>query len=340
MMTRVLASLLLIVVATGTADAAEMPAKDMIPGAKDNPLLSRYTGSVIVAYLAKNYDDADLVAGKFKQQEEHVPPFEKILHVEGKITRIVYTYPKERSGLEVFRNYRAAIQSAGMTVLFSCEKATCDPSPDNFGTAMENYKINEENETWPKSGDYTEPFNYGRTEPRYILASHTRADGAVTYAAVYVVAPQNDENGGVLVEIVEPAAMETGKVSVNLSADAMAKAIDTDGKVALYGLYFDTDRTELRADSKPSLDEIAKLLRQNPKLNVYVVGHTDNQGVFAHNLELSQKRSESVVRSLTVDYKIGADRLTAKAAASIAPVATNDTEAGRARNRRVELVKQ
>jgi outer membrane protein OmpA-like peptidoglycan-associated protein len=96
----------------------------------------------------------------------------------------------------------------------------------------------------------------------------------------------------------------------------------------------------LRADSKPSLDEIAKLLRQNPKLNVYVVGHTDNQGAFAHNLELSQKRSESVVRSLTTDYKIGADRLAAKAAASIAPVATNDTEAGRARNRRVELVKQ
>ncbi len=181
MMNRVPASLLLIAVSAGAASAADMPPKDMIPGAKDNPLLSRYTGSVIVAYLAKNYDDADLVAGKYKQQEEHVPPFEKILHVEGKITRIVYTYPKERSGLEVFRNYRAAIQSAGMTVLFSCEKTTCDPNPENFGREMENYKINEENETWPKSGDYTEPFNYGRTEPRYILASSTRADGAVTW---------------------------------------------------------------------------------------------------------------------------------------------------------------
>jgi outer membrane protein OmpA-like peptidoglycan-associated protein len=340
MITRVLGGLLLTVVAIGAAVAATMPPHDMVPGAKDPPLLSRYTGSVIVAYLTKAYDETDLVAGKFQQAQEHVPPFEKLLHVEGKITRIAYNYPKERSGLEVFRNYRAALQSAGLTVLFSCEKTTCAADPDNFGTAMENFKIDENDETWPDYAQDSAPFNYGRLEPRYILASSTRADGAVTYAAVYVVAPLDDQNGGVLVEIVEPAAMQTGKVSVNLSADAMAQAINTDGKVALYGLYFDTDRAELRADSKPSLDEIAKLLRQNPKLNLYVVGHTDNQGVYAHNLELSQKRSESVVHSLTADYKIGADRLIPKAAASIAPVATNDTEAGRAKNRRVELVKQ
>src|SRR5260370_6385882 len=124
--------------------------------------------------------------------------------------------------------------------------------------------------------------------------------------------------------------METGSVSVNLTADAMAKAISADGKVAVYGLYFDTDRTELRPDSKPSLDEIAKLPHENPKLNVYVVGHTDNQGSLAHNLDLAQKRSESIVRTLIGDYKINAGRLLAKGVASFAPVATNETEAGRA----------
>jgi len=339
MMTRALASFILIIAASGTALAADMPPQDTVPGAKDHPLLSRYTGSVMVAYLAKTYDETDLVAGKFKPASGNAPPFEKILHVEGKITRIAYNFPKERSGFEVFRNYRAALQGAGLTVLFSCEKTSCDADPSNFGGAMESFKIDQNTENWPDYGD-TAPFNYGRLEPRYILASATRADGAVTYAAVYVVAPLENQNGGVLVEIVESSAMETGKVSVNLSADTMAKAINTEGKVALYGLYFDTDRAELRAESKPSLEEIAKLLRQNPKLNVYVVGHTDNQGTYAHNLELSQKRSESIVHSLVGEYKISADRLTPKAAASMAPVASNDTEAGRARNRRVELVKQ
>ena len=340
MMTRLFVHLLLIITVTGAATAADMPPKDMVPGAKDNPLISRYAGSVIVAYSTNTYDETDLVAGKFKQAPEKTPPFEKILHVEGKITRIAYNYPKERSGLEVFRNFRAAIQSAGMTVLFSCEKTSCDPDPANFGSAMEDLKINQSAEKWSDYANDSSPFNYGRLEPRYILASSTRADGAVTYAAVYVVPPLDEQNGGVLVEIVEPAAMETGKVSVNLTADAMVKAIESEGKVALYGLYFDNDRAELRAESKPSLDEVAKLLRQNPKLSVYVVGHTDNQGTYAHNVDLSQKRSESIVQSLTTNYKISADRLSPKAAASLAPVATNDTEAGRAKNRRVELVKQ
>jgi outer membrane protein OmpA-like peptidoglycan-associated protein len=233
-----------------------------------------------------------------------------------------------------------AMQSAGMETVFSCDRASCDASDgSDFGDAIEQLKINQNLEKW-SDFRYSSPFNYGRLQPHYLLASSKRADGAVTYAAVYVVPPLGGQNGGVLVEIVEPAAMETGKVSVNLSADEMAKAITTDGRVALYGLYFDTDKAELRADSKPSLEQIAKLLREDPKLSVYVVGHTDNQGAFAHNMELSQKRSESIVHSLVTDYHVEAGRLVAKGDASLAPVATNDTEAGRAKNRRVELVKQ
>jgi outer membrane protein OmpA-like peptidoglycan-associated protein len=331
--------LVLMITLSTLARAADMPPKDLVAGVKDHPLLSRYAGSIMVAYLTKTYDETDLVAGKFKPADGNAPPFEKLLHVEGKITRIAYIYPQNRSGLEVMRNYRAAMQAAGMTVLFSCDKGSCGETAESFGTAMYDFRISSSHLTWPDAA-YWGPFNYGRLDPRYTLASVTRADGAVTYAAVYVVGPIDDNNGGVLVEIVEPAAMETGKVSVNLTADAMAKAINTEGKVALYGLYFDTDRAELRSDSKPSLDEVAKLLRQTPKLDVYVVGHTDNQGTFAHNLELAQKRSESIVRALTSDYKIDAGRLSPKSVASLAPIASEDTEAGRARNRRVELVKQ
>jgi outer membrane protein OmpA-like peptidoglycan-associated protein len=85
---------------------------------------------------------------------------------------------------------------------------------------------------------------------------------------------------------------------------------------------------------------MAKLLNTNPSLKVYIVGHTDNQGQFAHNAELSQKRAEAVVQALTSTYHVAPARLTGKGVASLAPVASNSDDAGRAQNRRVELVQQ
>jgi outer membrane protein OmpA-like peptidoglycan-associated protein len=105
-------------------------------------------------------------------------------------------------------------------------------------------------------------------------------------------------------------------------------------------MQFDTDNAELRTDSKPSLMQIAKLLSQNPKLNVFVVGHSDNQGTYAHNVELSQKRSDAIVLALTSEFKVAPGRLLAKGIASVSPIASNDSETGRAKNRRVELVKE
>ena len=129
-------------------------------------------------------------------------------------------------------------------------------------------------------------------------------------------------------------------MSVNLNAADMAKGIATDGKVAVYGVFFDTDKTDVKPESKDALAEMAKLLQQDAKLKLYVVGHTDNQGALAHNLELSQKRAESVIKVLAADYKVDARRLSARGVASYAPAASNDADAGREKNRRVELVKQ
>ena len=85
---------------------------------------------------------------------------------------------------------------------------------------------------------------------------------------------------------------------------------------------------------------MAKPLSSNPSLKVYIVGHTDNQGQFAHNADLSQKRAEAVVQALTSTYHVAPARLTAKGIASLSPVASNRDDAGRALNRRVELVEQ
>jgi outer membrane protein OmpA-like peptidoglycan-associated protein len=110
--------------------------------------------------------------------------------------------------------------------------------------------------------------------------------------------------------------------------------------VAVYGIHFDTDRSEVRPDSRPALEEIAKLLAQNPGLQLLVVGHTDMTGSMDANRKLSQARAESVVRALVSQHGVSESRLKGYGVGPLAPVATNDTEEGRAKNRRVELVKE
>jgi OmpA-OmpF porin, OOP family len=312
---------------------AEMPKEDTVKGAKDHPLLSRFTGAKLVGYSMKEFDEAELVAGK-KLDDKNA--FEKMEKVQGKYTRIRYCYPVERSSIEVMSNYQAALKTAGLTTIFSCDKASCG---NRFGDLMLDH-IDEKGFRGEGSTNYwAAPFNYGRTEPRYLLASGKRSDGSMAYASVYVTPPTDGKLGGISLEIVEPKAMETNKVTVNLNAGDLAKGIASEGKIALYGIYFDTGKADIKAESKPQLAEMAKLLQQDAALKVYIVGHTDNQGSVATNLPLSQQRAESVMKALVSDYKIAAARLSAKGLASYSPVATNDNDAGKAKNRRVELVK-
>ena len=109
---------------------------------------------------------------------------------------------------------------------------------------------------------------------------------------------------------------------------------------ALYGIHFDTNRAELKPESDGALQEIAKLLKQEATLRLLVVGHTDNVGGFDANLALSERRAAAVFEALTSRYGIAPARLRAVGVGMAAPVAHNDTENGRAKNRRVELVRQ
>lgn len=319
------------------AAAAEpqMPKDDLVKGAKDHPLVSRFEGSKMVGYGVKQFDEASLIAGKRIADKDGKMAFDSRLPLEGKYTRIAYNYPADRSALEVMRNYQAALEKAGLKVLFTCAKESCG---EGFGAFFLDARVNN---NFIQGGEVNSaPFNYSRNDARYLLAKGTRPDGALIHVAVYSVAPVKNQLGGIYLDIVEAKPMETGKVSASLNAADMAKGIAADGKVAVYGILFDTDKTEVKPESKPALTEIAKLLQQDAKLKVYVVGHTDSEGALAHNLELSQKRAEAVVKVLAADYKINARRLTAKGVASYAPAASNDSAPGRDKNRRVELVKQ
>lgn len=122
-----------------------------------------------------------------------------------------------------------------------------------------------------------------------------------------------------------------------LSASDMKKAIDATGHVALH-INFDTDKATLRADAQPVIAEIGKLLQADPTLRLSIEGHTDNTGNAAHNQELSTARARSVLGAL-VGLGVDPGRLQSKGFGQDKPVADNGTDAGRAQNRRVELVK-
>ncbi|HEY7406127.1 MAG TPA: OmpA family protein [Candidatus Angelobacter sp.] len=123
-----------------------------------------------------------------------------------------------------------------------------------------------------------------------------------------------------------------------VTADDMAGEINKSGHVAVYGIHFDTGKATIQPDSENVLDQIVKLLQQSSDLKLRVEGHTDNQGNAAANQTLSEKRAQAVVTWLT-SKGISASRLAAKGYGATKPVADNTTEDGRAKNRRVELVK-
>jgi len=127
---------------------------------------------------------------------------------------------------------------------------------------------------------------------------------------------------------------------VTANAEVFSNDIRATGHAAVYGVYFDTGKSTIKPESAQAIGEIAKLLKADQGLKVFVVGHTDNVGGVDSNIKLSQDRAEAVLQTLIREHGIAPDRLKAHGCGQFAPVASNDTEEGRAKNRRVELVKQ
>jgi len=166
-------------------------------------------------------------------------------------------------------------------------------------------------------------------DDRITVARITKA-GAITWVEVSAYNEGRDYE----VVVVEPKPMDQEVVA---DATALSQSIAATGKAIVYGIYFDTGKSILKPESDPTLEQITKLLKQEPQLQLYVVGHTDNDGALDFNLKLSSDRAASVVKAL-VSRGISASRLSSAGVASYCPAASNKTEDGKAKNRRVELV--
>jgi len=320
-------------------------------GSKDHPLIKRFEGSTILGYEFLKFNDLVILLGPVKGKVDKVMAREyeignfsytmtptKTQRVEGEMTRILYVAPKERSPLEVVRNYERELLRIGFQTLFRCEREECSQNDGTLGYLYLYPPKRRLNNTPPLS---LKALTYA-TEQQYLAAKRT-GSGPDVYVSVYVAKGnfaehKTYEHPVILLNIVETVPMESKMVTVD--AGTMAKEVAATGHIALYGILFDTDKTDIKPESVAALDEIAKFLKADPKVGVYIVGHTDNVGGFEHNMSLSLRRAEAVVKELTTKYAISAGRLKAVGTGPVVPLAPNDSEEGRAKNRRVELVQQ
>lgn len=125
-----------------------------------------------------------------------------------------------------------------------------------------------------------------------------------------------------------------------INAELIKNTIELQGKIAVYGILFDTGKSIIKDESAPALEQIAAYLNTNPNVSCWVVGHTDSSGSFKTNSELSLQRAVAIKHELQTKYKIAEHRLFAEGVGPLAPIASNTTEAGKKLNRRVELVKK
>jgi len=300
-----------------------------VAGAKDHPLVGRYDGATATYYRQSDFDEAALLQAPhdyyalFSRNAQKDRSGDDWLKLEGRVTQIRYQGPDGRSSLEIYRNFQAALSAKGFKTIYECADSKC-----LTGTLVDNYLLGQQvDPSNGNSGAYSD-------HARYMLAK-TDGDQGATYAAILVseAGPQITT----FVQVVDTKGMDNGKIAVT-SSDDMSAAIKAKGSVDIYGILFDFDKDNLKAESKETLDQIALLMKNDSKLKLEIVGHTDSRGTADYNLDLSKRRATNVVAALVSDYKIAADRLTASGAGDTKPVDTNDSDEGRAKNRRVELV--
>ena len=300
------------------AASADSPGITDKQRAKDHPLLSRYPGAGLRDSEKLDYETVTLPMGPVTGQRNAFE-YEK-LEVTGDLMRHTYELPKV-STLKAYENYKAALEKAGFDLVVDCQLEQCGNADqaEVLGGLL------------AVSGDV---YNYYH-KPYYLVGKRD-SQGGPTYAAVFIGG--HGDMTSIQQNVIQTVAAETDLIGVN--ADELHKELEEAGKALIYGIYFDTNKSEVKAESSPALEAIAELLNKHASLNLYVVGHTDDTGPVAHNQSLSSARAKAVVSQLTQHHSIASARLSAAGVGPHAPQASNDNEAGRTLNRRVELVKR
>lgn len=282
-----------------------------VKGSKDHPMFPRFEGAEIIGHKATDYDEFTMALGKAYEHASSDYRLKKSNRVEGRVTRTLYLIPPGKTTLQVLRNYEKTLQGFGFKPLFACTNnsecgwyAWFTVAPTLGG--LRDYAL--------QLGD----------DYRYLAAHLPRKEGDVyvsllvyKYSSSVVGAWKGRTMAELNVIEIEPMKEEM----VFVKAEDLAKGIAEEGHAAVHQIHFDTDSDVIKPDSRPAIEEIAKLLKGDPGLKIIFVGHTDSQGDLQHNMELSQRRAKAVMTAMEAEYGIERERLGAAGLGYLAPVA-------------------
>ncbi len=304
-------------------------AEDMA-GASDHPVLTRYPGSEIKWYDVQAFQAYRVATGPMSGYNS----IEKWIDTQGQITRIYYELSGTNTHSEVYANYKKALVDSGFTILSQGLFAQSSRKPD-IGSRKWLGTYYQENQLPPNG---IRLLNGSATSggSGFIAASKQRAVGTVFVAIG--VAQYSDSIATTMIDVVEVDDVKTDLVSID--SEAIGKGVMEYGRVVLDGIFFEYDQAALKNTSLPALEQIAAFLGDHPKMNFYVVGHTDSTGTYTYNSTLSGRRAAEVRRVLVEEFGIAATRLESHGVGPLNPVFSNSSENGRENNRRVELVER
>jgi OOP family OmpA-OmpF porin len=317
------------------AMSQEIISKDVV-GLKDPTGIKRMEGSLLILGESKKFDEfiIPLQRVEFDYEKQKIKEWNR-LRIEGSRDTVFYRLPGDASTLEVARSYETDLRAEGFQDVFQGNAPDLDDGYGRFmkevygtqiGSAVMEYHL-------PASKDF-----------RFLAMKKSNQDGSETYVAG-LFAKIRDVWGSKYAkpqEVVTRIDVLKTKPLISrlivVKAEEMPNLFDSSGKVVLYGILFDFNQASIKAESTETLAEVGRFLSTHPDKNLVVSGHTDSVGEFEFNRELSQRRAEAVVDYLVKNHQGSRIRLTPFGASFAAPVASNATEDGRAKNRRVELV--
>lgn len=302
-----------------------------ISNAEDHELLTRYPGSKITHYFQKEYNELKFAVQAGKPEK---PP-QKWLEVAGRQTSIVYEMPIGKSTIEVMKNYQDAFKAQNAEILYQCKGGECDGTNTWYSAKFFANVYGKDNRQSNGETSHYYAFDAYHVAQRYMVGKISTSDKV--YFIEIGMTPKNDgEPIKVCVEVIEQEAVKSDLIAVN--ASIIKDKLEKEGKLILDGILFDTGKTDLKPSSLEVIEKLGKFLNENTKTQIYIVGHTDDIGNFGDNTLLSEGRAIRVYEALQNNFGDFEKRITPIGVGPACPVASNETEEGRMKNRRVEIV--
>lgn len=305
--------------------------KTDVENSKDHPLVSRFQGAVIEFYKETKW-------GTYKMPiyDKGKINFKTPKILEGKVIRIQYSVSPDNNPEYILQNFKAAFIKAGFNILTAVANEGL-----GVGTRSQDW-----NSQYYGSGDayWTNALNNGKFGSFYeipnnksnqsFIVANGQKGGKDIFISVYSV----DHDAFVLInqDVIEVEAAATGLIT----AENISKGLKAEGHMAIYDILFETGKSEIKPESSNTLKTIAEYMNANADKKFYIVGHTDNTGNLPDNMSLSENRAKSVLNELIAKYSVNRGQLSGFGVGSLSPVASNRSDEGKAKNRRVEIVEQ